>query len=672
MNMNRQYNNRGRDQFNFETVHGSVVVQNREPPTRPRFELLLLQQVEREVASRLEQSLHNKVFIVLGKQEQPEQVKRLWDAEVKIGSKPPEPLLPQTSILEVFERPEIAGQLLILGAPGAGKTTTMLDLAQSLIDKAIQDSSYPIPVLFNLSSWKDPRLLISTWLVEELKSKYGVRKDIGKKLIEEKQLLPMLDGLDEVKPEHQESCVDSINQWLQGDYRPLSIVVCSRREEYANYKTHLHLNGAIVLQELTDEQIQDYLSKVKRFDLCQLLQQDTVLLELVKTPLLLSITVLSYEELSLQRWQQLTSTKQRIKMLFGAYGQMMLHREIESKAYRKLTPPTAIQTQRWLIFLAQQLQRESQTEFLIEKIQLSWLVTGKRKKAYQWTASLIYGLCGLIGGVILGVFLGLLDGLIAGLHHGLIYGLNSAQGLGFTYALTFGIAFWLVELINKQEQEIKLDESFSWHWSFKEAKKSSILGLITGLIFSIFFWLTFLFLILVITLSEMQINSINDVFEVLIFLLIVWVIFALFFGLIGALIGGLIGGIAGAEVNIKRIPNQGIWKSANKALFITLSSYLIIGLIFGLINWQQHGLVSGLVAGAGFGSFWGLTSGLSSAAGKATIRHLALRLTLYKNGSIPWNYARFLNYCTERCFLQRVGGRYRFIHKLLQDYFAEM
>jgi len=305
LNRSRQYINYGQDQFNFENFRGSFVIQNGGLPTRPRFEWLLLQQVEREIASRLEQSLHNRVLIILDKQVQPELVKRLWDVEVKIGSKPAEPLLPQTSILEVFERPEIAGQLLILGVPGAGKTTTMLELAQSLIDKAIQDSSYPIPVLFNLSSWKDPRQSIPTWLVEELKSKYGVRRDIGKKLIEEKQLLPMLDGLDEAKPEYQEPCVDSINQWLQGDDRPLYVVVCSRREEYVNYKIRLHLNGAIVLQELTDKQIQEYLSDVKRFELWPLLKKDKVLLELVKNPLLLSITVLSYEELSLQKWQQL-------------------------------------------------------------------------------------------------------------------------------------------------------------------------------------------------------------------------------------------------------------------------------------------------------------------------------------------------------------------------------
>ncbi|UBF25004.1 hypothetical protein K9N68_25700 [Kovacikia minuta CCNUW1] len=38
----------------------------------------------------------------------------------------------------------------------------------------------------------------------------------------------------------------------------------------------------------------------------------------------------------------------------------------------------------------------------------------------------------------------------------------------------------------------------------------------------------------------------------------------------------------------------------------------------------------------------------------------------------PSNDVRFLDYCTEPLLLQRIGGRDRFIHKLLQDHFAEM
>ena len=57
--------------------------------------------------------------------------------------------------------------------------------------------------------------------------------------------------------------------------------------------------------------------------------------------------------------------------------------------------------------------------------------------------------------------------------------------------------------------------------------------------------------------------------------------------------------------------------------------------------------------------------------GKACIRHFTLHLILYRNGCIPWNYARFLDYASDRIFLQKVGGGYIFIHRLLLEHFAQ-
>ncbi len=134
-----------------------VVVHNYAQATsvpRSPTEQQLLSQVKAEVASRLQQSLHNAIFINLTKDAQPQQVVRLWDAEVKIGATPPQPLPEDITILQVFDRPDIAGRLLILGKPGAGKTTTQLELAQALCDRCEQQPNYPIPVLFNLSTWK--------------------------------------------------------------------------------------------------------------------------------------------------------------------------------------------------------------------------------------------------------------------------------------------------------------------------------------------------------------------------------------------------------------------------------------------------------------------------------------------------------------------------------------
>jgi predicted NACHT family NTPase len=208
-------------------------------PARPKNERILLSAVKEEVTVRLRQSLHNAVLINLGKESQPQQVKRPWDAEIKIGLKPAEPLPDTTTIWEIFNSEEIAGKLLILGAPGSGKTTTQLELAQALVSRAEEQPDYSVPVLFNLSSWKNDRQSLTDWLVAELKSKYGVSNKLGKEWVDNQQLLLLLDGLDELEPQRQESCVQAINQFLAGENRPLYLVVCSRIEEYSNYATQL-------------------------------------------------------------------------------------------------------------------------------------------------------------------------------------------------------------------------------------------------------------------------------------------------------------------------------------------------------------------------------------------------------------------------------------------------
>ena len=52
--------------------------------------------------------------------------------------------------------------------------------------------------------------------------------------------------------------------------------------------------------------------------------------------------------------------------------------------------------------------------------------------------------------------------------------------------------------------------------------------------------------------------------------------------------------------------------------------------------------------------------------------HIALRIVMAWNGYAPLRYDRLLDYATERLLLQRIGGRYRFMHKLLQEHFAAM
>ena len=128
-------------------------------------------------------------------------VQRPWAVTVGQQSQSAVALDAGTRIVDVFNRPEFARQLLILGEPGAGKTTMMLELAEDLLKRAITDKVEPIPVLLSLSSWKNPQQSIFEWLVGELKSKYGIRQDLAQQWLKKNQLLPLLDGLDEVTPQ---------------------------------------------------------------------------------------------------------------------------------------------------------------------------------------------------------------------------------------------------------------------------------------------------------------------------------------------------------------------------------------------------------------------------------------------------------------------------------------
>jgi hypothetical protein len=51
--------------------------------------------------------------------------------------------------------------------------------------------------------------------------------------------------------------------------------------------------------------------------------------------------------------------------------------------------------------------------------------------------------------------------------------------------------------------------------------------------------------------------------------------------------------------------------------------------------------------------------------------HLALCLALQRAHQIPWNFVTFFQSAEERLFIQRTGGIYVFVHRYLQDYFAE-
>ena len=662
------------------------VLQEKQKAQRPRNEKLLLQAVKEEVVSRLNQSLHNAVCINLAKEEQPEQVKCLWSSDIRIGSQPSKPIPDSQTILEVFDREEIAGKLLVLGKPGAGKTTTMVDLAKALIGRAEQDADCVIPVLCNLSGWKEDKQSMRDWLVLEVKSKYGIRKDIVAKWVDDAKLLPMLDGLDELESVRQELCVQKINEFLH-EYHPQYLVVCSRQEEYekvvrgqwqqdvqqgseeviSRQETRLNLNAAIVLKELTDEQIQTYLEGINERETWNMLQLNAELLSLVRTPLFLSVIgfISVHKTLSIQEFQNTILTDTQYQYLFDAYWKAAIERDIvtsemelqgwSSRAYKNKNTPKKHQTRKWLCYLANQLQRQHDTElltgFLIEKIQPDWLPNKNNRKIYALGVGCLFGFIfsSIIATIIFFIvshFINIFIGLIVCL----ILGIFTAIFSGIWAFLTIG-------------QSPKIQPVENLNMSLGSMAKSLILGYLIGFI-------TWIITLVAFPLFKWQPPALG------------------FFMLITPILVS-IQEMRGPQLKITIEPNQGIKKSFYHAIcfaslgsvWLGLSVYLmreqafvqIISLLFNKSATPVSAILSLpdtvviVIAGMLAGTFFGLTE-----SGTACIQHFILRLILCCNGYIPWNYARFLDYCKERIFLQSVGGRYRFIHILLQKHFAEM
>jgi len=190
----------------------------------------------------LQPSLPHDMLLDLGLTERPAMIARTLDLYVQPPDRAGQVQAPGTRLVDVFDRLDRA--LLILGAPGAGKTTLLLTLAQDLLIRAAQDPEHPIPVVFPLSSWAAQQRPLAEWLVEALHEQYQVYPETGRVWVETDQILPLLDGLDEVAPERRDACVEAINTFRQ-DHGLLPLVVCSRIADYEALTTRLRLHGFV-------------------------------------------------------------------------------------------------------------------------------------------------------------------------------------------------------------------------------------------------------------------------------------------------------------------------------------------------------------------------------------------------------------------------------------------
>ena len=120
----------------------------------------------------LERSLYGELLIELGLEQRSDVLENPFRLSVQETDQPATLLPPGTSITEAYDQAE--GSLLISGAPGAGKTTLLFSLARTLLERANEQKSEPMPVVFHLSTWSQQQLPLERWLVAELHDRYGI------------------------------------------------------------------------------------------------------------------------------------------------------------------------------------------------------------------------------------------------------------------------------------------------------------------------------------------------------------------------------------------------------------------------------------------------------------------------------------------------------------------
>ncbi|CAM5383019.1 hypothetical protein SLAVM298S_01827 [Streptomyces lavendulae subsp. lavendulae] len=162
-----------------------------------------------------------------------------------------------------------SGRLVLLGAPGAGKSVLALHLARELLAMRRPASSDPVPVVLPLASWDPGRQGLWGWAASRLAQQHpglsasgGERRALLLALLRDGRLLPVLDGFDELPESARSGALRELRASLG---RSASLVLTSRTGAYAA-ETERHgtgLPGAAVveLQPLAVEAVAAYLTR---------------------------------------------------------------------------------------------------------------------------------------------------------------------------------------------------------------------------------------------------------------------------------------------------------------------------------------------------------------------------------------------------------------------------
>lgn len=423
--------------------------------------------LKKRYSNRLDQKLASR---------QPVNLRRLVNTEViPEGNKPA--LVAYKSVevsgamLQTFR--DARGRLLLVGAPGAGKTTLMLQLARELLDA---EPDY-LPAVLNLTTWSKEYSSLEAWLNVILAAEIGVSEKYAAEIIRQNHLIPLFDGFDEIEEENRRSCLEAINRF--GEEGTQQYAISSRTREFQAVNQALLIHLPVEVCPLSLGQLKSELIRLRDADekpergaglLLNAIDKDGLLREAIQTPFYFNTLQTLFNA-----GRTLDDLNFAATTLEGRQVEItdrFVQHELKASTY----PPD--KANHWLSFFASRMSERNMAVFELRDLQYDW---------WRWSKEQIT-LGNLIGEMVNAPFIGMVCG---GLTLGLLFssseyiGLINGLALGLAVGLLFLMFYLGAEVSNKWLPHIVTKDKLKWSWSnyFKHLSKNEPLGaLYLGLI----------------------------------------------------------------------------------------------------------------------------------------------------------------------------------------------
>lgn len=580
-----------------------------------------------------------------------------------------------TGITTAFEESKRA--LLLLGDVGHGKTTNLLRLARRLLDEAATEGQErrPVPVVLALSSWSRADDLVE-WIVAELSAKYLVPRRAAAALCASGEILPLLDGLDEVPVTVRERCIEAINRFHRR-YPTSGIVVSCRLGDYQQSTTPIQLRGAVVLQKLGRKEIGRQLPAAAQTDLLDAIDKHGVLDELAQTPILLHVMRVALRDSSTFR-EVLSDPANVVRTLFERFTAVVCQSHAADE--RELREP--------LRRAAELLRRSGSTLLLIEDVQPSWLAEGRDRLLYVLITRAIASVL-FAGSIILAMGLSPIDN--GGFQTSVAFSARLAALTAVVLATMYSL-----DALRRFRQPARPPAHIAWRVA-RALASGAIAGAMIGGAIYLQERHHVVFVIgvqcgvlgaLVLGLSRRtggdvthDVTTIEQVrwsprhFTVRRLGLLALSAAAMFFakrqddGLRAAtydaltvLVLGLgLLGFRAEAVQRKLIPNIGIRLTARNAIFAFAATFIAMTGLFGI----SYGLGYGACVALTLATVMSLWLG-----GIDVINHYVLRLFLHSRDVLRFRATETFDVAVRLGLMRRVGSGFMFMHGLLLEHFA--